>query len=326
MRNHIDMPFDNVAEIDDAISAYRLILGRNPEKSELKFFEKSINFGMPADRLFQSFINSVEYKQKTTNDEKIQSNDCGGYYVCAKKSEKDFGQAIVENKTWEPHIIDVLSKSLQKGDTFVDVGANVGVMTFLGAKIVGTSGKVVAVEPNPNNLQLLYAGIIKNKFKQVHVLPFAASNKMEIFSLDGGTSNTYLTVPEQGKDYVQSVVLDDILISLDSIDVVKIDIEGHETYAIEGFRKLLKLHKPLILTEFNPSCLEKVSGIHPMDCLELFFKLFENIKVIEHSGTQSLFKSAGEIWRYWKDKNKEAVRTNWLPDGMLHFDILAKVK
>jgi len=326
MRNHIDKPFDNIAEIEDVISAYRLFLGRNPEKAGFENYENLINSGISVDRLFQLFIASVEYKQKNADEEKIQAIECDGYYVCVKKSEKDFGRTIIEHKTWEPHIIDVLSKLLKEGNTFVDIGANVGVMTFFGAKVVGSSGKVIAIEPNPDNLQLLYAGIIKNKFKQVRVLPFAASNKIDIFSLDGGTSNTYLTVPEQGKDYVQSIKLDDVLKDLDSIDVVKIDIEGHEPYAIEGFRTLLNHHKPVVLTEFNPRCLKDVSELKPELFLKIFFELFEDVQVIEHSGKQSRFKSAAELWKYWKYKNKEAVRTNWLPDGMLHFDILAKVK
>jgi FkbM family methyltransferase len=215
---------------------------------------------------------------------------------------------------------------LKESDTFIDIGANVGVMTFLGAKAVGSTGKVIAVEPNPANLQLLYAGILKNNFKNVRVIPLAASNRIEIFSLDGGTSNTYLTVAKKGKHYVQSVLLDDILKDLDSIDVVKIDIEGHEPYALNGFRTLLNIHKPVVLLEFNPRCLRDVSGLNPKDCLKMFFDIFDDMHIIEHSGKQQRFNSVNELWTYWEKKNEEAVKTNWLPDGMLHFDILAKAK
>ncbi|WP_026732951.1 FkbM family methyltransferase [Fischerella sp. PCC 9605] len=221
MRNYVDKPFNGVADIEDVISAYRLILGRNPEYAGFKDYEKLIKNGISLDELFSSFINSAEYQQKIEDDEKVLAIDCGGYYVCVKKSEQDFGRQIVNNKTWEPHVVNVLSNLLKEGDTFVDIGANVGMMTFAGAKAVGTSGKVIAVEPNPDNLQLLYAGIVKNKFKNVCVMPFAASNRVDIFSLDGGTSNTYLIAPENGKNYLQSVILDDLLKDLTSINVVK---------------------------------------------------------------------------------------------------------
>ena len=63
----------------------------------------------------------------------------------------------------------------------VDVGANVGVLTFLAASIVGNTGRVIAVEPNPDNLQLLYRGIVLNGFNNVKVLPHAASHARTVF-------------------------------------------------------------------------------------------------------------------------------------------------
>ncbi|WP_026732950.1 hypothetical protein [Fischerella sp. PCC 9605] len=78
--------------------------------------------------------------------------------------------------------------------------------------------------------------------------------------------------------------------------------------------------------EFNPRCLKEVSELNPQDFLRKLFEIFEDVHIVEHSGKQSLFKSAEEVWKYWEDKNEEAVKTNWLPDGMLHFEILAKAK
>ncbi len=99
---------------------------------------------------------------------------------------------------------------LREGQTFVDVGANVGCISFLAARIVGPRGLVVAVEPNPDNLQLLYAGIVLNGFGNVRVLPYAASNRREVFSLVGGVSNTYVTAAKHYREigsYAQSVRL-----------------------------------------------------------------------------------------------------------------------
>ncbi|MCI0399014.1 MAG: FkbM family methyltransferase, partial [Chloroflexi bacterium] len=177
-----------------------------------------------------------------------------------------------------------------------------------------------------DNLQLLYMGITKNGFDNVRVMPFAASNRVEIFSLDGGTSNTYLVAPEDGKNYVQSVILDELLNDLPVINVVKIDIEGHEPYAIEGFRSLLGLHKPVVLLEFNPYYLSNFSVVSPQEFLRQIFGILEDVYVVEHSGTQSAFQSAEEVWQHWKNKNEEAVKANLLPDGLLHFEILAKAK
>jgi hypothetical protein len=175
-------------------------------------------------------------------------------------------------------------------------------------------------------VQLLYRGILKNNIRNVHVVPFAASDKIEIFSLAGGTSNTYITAPEDGKFCVQSIVLDHYLKDIERIDLVKIDIEGHEPYALKGLRHLLKLHKPTAIMEFNPRCLKDVSRLNPEDCLTNIFALFANIHIIEHSGKYVRFSNPSRLWEYWKERNDEAVRTNWLPDGMLHFDLLGKAR
>jgi len=324
---HIDEPFDNAAEIEDLISAYRLILGRNPDKPGFEHFKNQIeNGGFSLDRLFSAFINSQEFKKRNDDENKIIEVDCGGYYVCVKKADKDFGSSIIKNKIWEPHIVNTISKILKKGSIFVDIGANVGVMTFHAAKILGESGKVIAFEPNPDNLQLLYRGILKNNTNNVYIAPFAASDKIKVFSLSGGTSNTHIITYEESHNCVQSIVLDDYLKSLDHIDLVKMDIEGHEPYALNGFRHLLKLHKSIIIIEFNPKCLEDISCLNPKECLNMIFDLFENVQVIEYSGTYLPFSNPSQLWAYWEERNKESVKAKRLPDGMLHFDLLAKAK
>src|SRR5213593_2678955 len=54
---------------------------------------------------------------------------------------------------WEPYITSRIP--LKKGDTFIDVGAHIGYYSRLAARVVGSSGRVFAVEPDPRNLPLL---------------------------------------------------------------------------------------------------------------------------------------------------------------------------
>ena len=56
---------------------------------------------------------------------------------------------------YEEPVRAALRELLTVGDTFLDVGATIGVMTFLAATAVGPTGRVIAVEPNPDNVQLL---------------------------------------------------------------------------------------------------------------------------------------------------------------------------
>jgi FkbM family methyltransferase len=326
MRSRAGTPFDGVADIEDVISAYRLLLGRNPDPAGLDHFGSMIARGLTVDQLCQMFVDSDEFRSRHEDKDAVVEVDCGGYVVFVRRGERDFGWKIEKWKTWEPHIVRTLTGALREGATLVDIGANVGVMAFAGAKAVGPTGTVIAVEPNHENLQRLYAGTLRNAFGNVRVLPFAASDRAGIHSLEGGTSNTYVTAAAQGKEFIQSVALDEELGDLPSLDLVKIDIEGHEPRAIAGFARTLRRHRPVMLMEFNPRCLRDVAGLDPRECLGSFFDLLEDVRIVEYSGDLTPMASAAAMWQCWEERNREAARTGILPEGMLHFDVLGRVR
>ena len=69
---------------------------------------------------------------------------------------------IVLDGLWETHVTDWLQQTLRPGQMFVDVGANVGYFTLLGAQLVGPKGRVVAVEAHPGLAELLRRNVIMN--------------------------------------------------------------------------------------------------------------------------------------------------------------------
>jgi FkbM family methyltransferase len=215
---------------------------------------------------------------------------------------------------------------LRKGQTFVDIGANVGCISLLAAKLVGPTGTVISVEPNPTNVQRLYAGIVLNRFENVRVLPYAASDRRATFSLMGSSSNSSLTLAKsydvQGH-YVQSIVLDEELAGLPSIDFVKIDVEGYEPVALEGFSRLLRKHRPTILTEFNPRCLREIHGRAPIDYLAQLFSLSRRLRVITIFGDSVTFTDSNDLMTYWEHRDRELTAKGLLPRGMLQFDVIA---
>jgi len=60
----------------------------------------------------------------------------------------DYELAIAMN-SYEMVIVSLMRRLLKAGDTFVDGGANLGVLSLIGGKLVGPTGKVVAFEPQP---------------------------------------------------------------------------------------------------------------------------------------------------------------------------------
>lgn len=99
MRDLIDKSFDNVADVEDLISAYRLILCRNPEKNGYEHYVKLIKKGLFVDKLFSEFINSKEYKNRT--DVEIDEPHQQFYHLSAT-SLQDMGKDNILLNTYLP--------------------------------------------------------------------------------------------------------------------------------------------------------------------------------------------------------------------------------
>jgi FkbM family methyltransferase len=316
---------DDRATEDDVFYAYRLILKRDPDPGGLAHYRQLVADGLSLDRLIRSFVNSDEYRLRQTDEATPTPVDLGGYQVCIQKLDTDFGQGIFHSHQYEEHVRQAAREHLHAGDVAVDVGANIGVLTFLAAAIVGNAGRVIAVEPNPDNLQLLYRGIVLNQFTNVEVLPHAASSRRDVFSLTGGTSNTHLIgarAPQEGGYFVQSIVLDEALGHLARLDFVKMDIEGHEPQAIEGFVRSIERHRPVLLVEFNPRCLKDLQQQSPIGFLKQIFSFYPRVRVTSAFDDNQILDSAEAVMGYWERRNREIAAAKRLPDGMLHFDLI----
>jgi predicted O-methyltransferase YrrM len=60
--------------------------------------------------------------------------------------------ALEADGRWEPAECAFLRAHLRRGAAFLDVGANIGYMTVLGARACGPDGRVIAIEPEPRNV------------------------------------------------------------------------------------------------------------------------------------------------------------------------------
>ena len=313
--------FNPQTTLDDVLYAYRLFLKRHPDIEGLQHHKKLIEAGLPLNNLVSGFLQSTEYKKMIESEEKISAIKIGGSYVYAQLSDKEVGYEVIRNKQYEPHVTKVISKVLREGDTFVDIGANIGFFTMLGASIVGNQGKVIAVEPKPDNIQLILAGIVKNGFSNVHVLPYAASEFETIFELVSGGSNACLIdakEPTQQSVYTQSIVLDDQLAKYQNISMVKLDVEGHEFSAVKGFKNLLRKFLPTLITEFHPKLLIESGNIEPEAYLSELFELYKSVSIILSNGDLKRCYNKRDIMQYWIKLNDAKKMGN-----RLHMDLIA---
>lgn len=158
----------------------------------------------------------------------------------------------------EQGTLRVVEKYLKPGGLFVDVGANVGLFSLLAARIVGPSGKVVAIEPAPAAVQALRATVDANGLGGiVRVKEFAAGAEQGLGTLSVAQNSTHSSLLP-GDAAASTVVatiapLDD---ALDGMlpDMVKIDVEGFEANVIEGMKAIFRANPDVIVVmDFEPA-------------------------------------------------------------------------
>jgi FkbM family methyltransferase len=149
------------------------------------------------------------------------------------------------------------------GDIVVDVGAHIGRYTIISSRRVGQNGKVIAIEADPDNFEMLNRNIKLNKLTNVIPLNYAVYSKETKLKL-------YLPVEESGFTIYNTIMvnrtasegkfievnantLDNLLlqqqngISHPSINWIKIDVEGAEFEVLKGATNILSKSKDIAL-------------------------------------------------------------------------------
>lgn len=222
------------------------------------------------------------------------------------------GYSIIHAKIYEPHITKLIKNILNENDVFLDIGANIGYFTMLASSIIKTNGKVIAFEPNPQNLQLIYSSMQQNKMHNIDIYPYAVSNNKTILRFANVGSNG-VVITEHAQDqkhffFVQSVMLDTILKDEPCINLIKIDVEAHEPYALEGMKEIIKKHRPKILTEFHPWAMKFYNSGEPINYLESIINLGYKLSIIKPDCSEIINDlRSDEIMSYWKSLNHETI-------------------
>ena len=146
----------------------------------------------------------------------------------------------------------IWSEWLRDGDTFVDVGANVGLYTLLAAD---RGCRVLAVEPAPDMAMRLRHHIALNGSADVVVEECALMDKPGRVRMVGPDANRRSAQPGLGEGSVEARTLDELLANV-SIRGMKIDVEGNERLVLEGSTAALESGRvELIQLEWNSTSL-----------------------------------------------------------------------
>jgi FkbM family methyltransferase len=159
---------------------------------------------------------------------------------------------IYSRGIYEGNTIRHLAKMLRRGafgktPVFLDIGANIGVYSLLVAKLSPES-QVHSFEPNPAALEILRSNIALNEVDNIHVHAVGLSDKEETCRLyNESMAQASLHKTGQHGDYIDiqvrplDAVLDDIGVS--RVDLIKIDVEGHEPAVLDGAERMFAHNK-----------------------------------------------------------------------------------
>jgi FkbM family methyltransferase len=200
--------------------------------------------------------------------------ELGGYAFQCHLQDR-IAREVCFTGRYEPQETAVVQAFLRPGMTFVDVGANWGYYTLLAAHLVGGRGRVVSLEPDPRLFPILERNVRHNGLRQVTAFRAAAAGQRGLLTLAGfdeqganwGLSRVIgqafepdlplMDRNEPGRCFaVPALRLDELFdhLRLTTIDLLKMDIEGGEGFALTGLAQSLREHRiKRLLVELHPA-------------------------------------------------------------------------
>jgi FkbM family methyltransferase len=210
----------------------------------------------PLARLIRGGLNRAAPRGLT--EVKVAGGDLAGYTIQLNMQvDKDYWLG-----TYEPELQAALHALIPKSAVVYDVGANIGYVSLLLAKAAGESGRVVAFEALPGNVQQLRRNVELNGMQaRITVVAGAVTDKPGpvrfLVHQSGGMGKALGSAgrddPYQAEITVEGLSLDEFIYARGNPppDMVKMDIEGGEVLALPGMKRALTDARPVMLMELH---------------------------------------------------------------------------
>jgi len=176
-------------------------------------------------------------------------------------SPNDYGQIMHFYFSYCPELQALLKDLLVPGDICLDLGSNTGLLSVLMSELVGSTGLVLAVDPNPDNIQLIKNTIESHNISNILAVQAAVAghNGTVRFAIPQGANSESGDIRpdrETGLE-VCALTVDTLLagnISNRVCSFIKVDIEGAEAELLESLQTVFHMgQRPILLVEFHPS-------------------------------------------------------------------------
>lgn len=163
----------------------------------------------------------------------------------------------------EPELVHLMARVLKEGDLFVDGGANLGFFSLLAAKYVGSSGRVIAVEPGENNLNKLRRNIFLSKAENIELVErplWSIATDIDFYHYQDSGANAVWAYDDKSIPTKMHATTLNLVCGLAMPELLKLDIEGTEVDALLGASELLGNQVPYIVAEMNVSALNRMGS------------------------------------------------------------------
>lgn len=226
-------------------------------------------------------------------------------------ADQCIGRSLGKYGEWAEEEIALLRNYLSKGDAALDVGANVGAHTLAFAQMVGKSGKVIAIEGQPEVATLLSYNVVANDLSdRVHIVQALAGSRPALVpyvaSPPGANMGAKTFVPNVRNP--ESVTINGMrtllpLLTLDSLSLtscslIKIDVEGMEEDVLTGAMETLRSFRPAVYFEYannDTSALARMHGLLRAMGYRLFWHVSNPFNRLNFKGeTLNIFGGAME--------------------------------
>jgi FkbM family methyltransferase len=165
---------------------------------------------------------------------------------------------LARGRPYEPLLRQVMERHIAVGATVIDGGAHIGYHTLLAARLVGPSGRVIAFEPAPSTYRLLAENVARNGYQNVTLVGGALTDRSGhgALHLHGDWSGDHRIAEGPGRQTIPVDLhsLDDFVEQEESVDFIKLDVQGAEPLVLRGAARLLERNPQLVAAiEYDPS-------------------------------------------------------------------------
>ena len=189
----------------------------------------------------------------------------GWIYLDLRESPMMLARAL---RAYERPKVRALRRLLPPTGTFVDVGGNKGDFALIAARHQGDRGRIVCVEPFPDNCASIERSVRRNSYRSIDVVPVALADADGDATLFVGQKSGWHSLHPQaanrslGAMTVPTRTLDALLADrgLTEVDVIKVDVEGGEEGVLRGAEATLRAHRPMaLLLDLHPPLVDPVA-------------------------------------------------------------------